>query len=79
RLPDSLLDQLLAYAEAHGAKPDEAQIKACREELRHQLKARLAKILFQDQGMYSVLNDDDPAVEKALQLMRSGEPVAGNH
>lgn len=79
QLPDALLNQLTAYAEAHGTTPNEAQKKICREELRLQLKARLGKMLFQDQGLYSVLNDDDPAVEKALQLMRSGEPVAGKH
>ena len=36
----------------------------------------LAKSLFGDVGLYKVINDDDPAVEKALRLLKSGEPVA---
>jgi hypothetical protein len=39
------------------------------------LKARVAKMLFQNEGQYSVLNDDDPTVEKALQLLRDGAPL----
>lgn len=73
---DAMLEELTGYAENHGAKRNDAELKNCRAELKLQLKARLAKILFQDEGLYAVLNDDDPAVEKALQVLRSGEPVA---
>ncbi|MBL7803702.1 MAG: S41 family peptidase [Saprospiraceae bacterium] len=76
-ISDAQIDQLVVYAESHGTPRDERQLSACRNELKLQLKARLGKTLFQDKGMFSVLNDDDPAVEKALQLMRSGQPVAG--
>jgi carboxyl-terminal processing protease len=75
-ISDAMLDELTAYAEKQGIARDDAELKLCRAELKLQLKARLAKILFHDEGLYSVLNDDDPAVEKALQVLRSGEPVA---
>jgi carboxyl-terminal processing protease len=72
---DSMLDALVAYAEKQGVKPHPAQLAQCRAELKHQLKARIAKALFREEGLYRVLNDDDPAVEKALQLLRSGQPI----
>lgn len=76
QIPDGMLDELAAYAEKQGTKRDPAAMAKCRTELKLQLKARLAKILFGDEGQYKVLNDDDPAVQKALQVLRNGEPVA---
>ena len=73
---DEILEELVSYAEKQGVKRNDVDLKKCRAELKLQLKARIAKILFQDEGLHSVLNDDDPAVEKALQVLRSGEPVA---
>lgn len=75
-IPDAMLDELTGYAEKQGVAKKEQELKLCRNELKHQLKARIAKILFHDEGLFSVLNDDDPAVEKALQVLKSGEPVA---
>ena len=73
---DEMLNELVAFAESHEVPRNDAELKQCRAELKLQIKARLAKILFQDEGLYAVLNDDDPAVEKALQVLKSGEPVA---
>lgn len=73
---DAMLEELLKYAEKQGVAYNDVELKKCRAELKLLLKARIAKILFHEEGLYSVLNDDDPAVEKALQVLRSGEPVA---
>ncbi len=73
---DALLEELVAYGEKQGVPRVPAQLAPSRTELKLHLKARLAKVLFKEVGMYKVLNDDDPAVEKALQVVRSGEPVA---
>jgi carboxyl-terminal processing protease len=73
---DDMLEALLAYAEKQGVKKNTAELERSRAELRLELKARVAKILFGDEGLYKILNDDDPAVEKALQILRSGQPVA---
>lgn len=70
------LEELLAYAEKQGVKKNEVELEKCRAELRLQIKARIAKVLFGDEGLYKILNDDDPAVDKARQLLRSGQPVA---
>ncbi len=73
---DALLDELVAYAEKQGVPRVPSSLAQSRAELKVQLKARMAKVLFQEEGMYRVLNDDDPAVEKAKQIAGSGEPVA---
>ena len=70
-----MLEELVGYAEKQGVKRQPAQLAQCRDELKLQLKSRIAKVLFREEGLYRVLNDDDPAVEKAVQLLRSGEPI----
>jgi carboxyl-terminal processing protease len=39
------------------------------------LKARLAKHLFDDNGLYSVLNAEDDVVKKALQILEMPNPI----
>lgn len=73
---DEMLEELATYAEKQGVKKSPAELAKCRAELKLQLKARLAKTLFGDEGLYKILNDDDPAVEKAIQVLKSGQPVA---
>lgn len=73
---DSMLEELVGYAEKQGIKKQPTQLARCRQELKLQLKARLAKLLFKEVGLWSVLNDDDPAVEKARSILKKGEPVA---
>jgi carboxyl-terminal processing protease len=73
---DPLLEEFVGYAERQGVPRDPTQFNESRNELRVQLKARIAKVLFQEVGLYRVLNDDDPAVEKAIQLLKSGQTVA---
>lgn len=70
--PANLARQLANYAAEQGVPFDAHQWERCRPELQRQLKAIIARQLFEREGYYRVLNDDDPAVEKALQLLRNG-------
>lgn len=46
---------------------------AAREYFREQVKAQLARILFQDNGYYSISVQDDDAVKRALQVLNSNQ------
>ncbi len=76
KITDSMFADLVAFVDTQGHPADTDQIARCKPELSLMLKARIAKLLFQEEGQYRTLNDDDPAVEKALQVLRSGIPVA---
>lgn len=76
QVSDRMLDEFLAFLEKEAVEFSGKLSLQSRQELRLQLKARIGKLLFQDVGMYRVLNADDPAVEKALQVLQSGKPVA---
>lgn len=76
QVSNEMFEALIAYAEKQGTPRQPGQIARARAELSLELKARIAKVLFHDEGFWRVVNDDDPAVEKAAQVLRSGEPVA---
>ncbi|MCA0236955.1 MAG: PDZ domain-containing protein [Bacteroidetes bacterium] len=75
QVSDAAFDGFIAFADKQGVKSQPAQLAKCRAELKHQFKARIAKALYREEGLYRVLNDDDPAVEKAQQLLKSGQPI----
>lgn len=76
RVPDPLLMEFVKFVESQGVAANAGELERSKPELSRLLKARIAKLLFQEEGQYRVLNDDDPAVEKALHVLRSGVPVA---
>ena len=42
------------------------------------MKARLAKLLYGDKAMYTVLNQGDDMVKEALQVLRARKPIVAN-
>ena len=76
QVSNPVFEEFISYLEKQGVARNDKQLAECQAELRLQLKARIAKALFQDEGLYKVLNDDDPAVEKAIQVLKSGAQVA---
>ena len=76
QVSNPVFEEFISYLEKQGVARNDKQLAECQPELRLQLKARIAKALFQDEGLYKVLNDDDPAVEKAIQVLKSGAQVA---
>jgi carboxyl-terminal processing protease len=75
QISDAMLTELLAYAEKEGTTTKSPIQNNVRTELKHQLKARLGKILFGDEAFFRIVNDDDPAIEKGLQILKSGQRV----
>jgi carboxyl-terminal processing protease len=78
QVSDLLLDEMINYAIKKGAKANPSSLQKCKSEIKLQIKARIAKSLFKDEGLYSVINDDDTAIEKAKQILKSGEKVAAS-
>ncbi len=70
----AVIDELVAYSEKNGIKKNPAQLARCRSELSLELKARLGKLLFKEVGMFSVLNADDAAVRRAMEVLKKGGP-----
>ena len=73
---DKIIADFVEYLQKQGIAKNDAQLSRCRQEIKLRLKARMAHILFNEETQFRILNADDPAVEKAVKILRSGEPVA---
>lgn len=75
QISEDLMAQLLQFAAKESTRKDTQLPPKSILELKHLLKARIAKLLFDDLGLYKILNEDDPAIEEARSVLRSGLPI----
>lgn len=75
QVPDNVVEELVSYAEKEGTLRNNVELAKSKTELQLHLKARLGKILFGDEAFYRIINDDDPSVEKAVQILKNGQWV----
>lgn len=66
---DQMVNDFMAYAAGKGVAKEAQQLPLIVPELRRQLKAQLARTLFQDEGFYAVITTEDPMVKKALSII----------
>ena len=64
------LDRFVAYAEKRGVKRNEQQIRQSETLLKNQLKALIARDIWNNEGFYPVFQADDNVLKKAVELMR---------
>ncbi len=64
-----LINQFAAYASKKGIKSDEKGLKKSHAFIRQQIKAQIGRVLFRNEGYYPVLYQEDPAVQKALEVI----------
>lgn len=70
-----LFDEFITYARSRGASFDIRKLPGSQKELRRFLKARIAKHLFEDEGFYTIWNQDDPMVKEALHVLQHADPL----
>ncbi len=66
---DQMLNDFIAYAAGKGVAKEAQQLPLIMPELRRQLKAQLARSLFQDEGFFAIMTAEDPMVKKALSVI----------
>ncbi len=72
---NEMLNEFLAYAREKEVKVSDREYRAVANEVKRLLKARVAKHLFGDEGFYSVWNDGDYMVRKALEVLQLSDPI----
>ncbi len=73
---DDLYNQFITYAASKGIKKRPKEITLVKKDIKHFIKARIARHLFDEEGFYAVLNDSDKVVKKALELLGNPDPIA---
>ena len=76
RLSDDMLAEFNLYAKTINKEIQIAQSPEIQMLSKLYLKARLAKHLFDDEGLYAVLNAEDDAVNKAIQILDMPNPLS---
>ncbi len=69
---DDVVKSFISFAEKNiEVKPADLQLSI--PKIKKEMKAMLARYYFKEEGFYSVLNSSDPAVLKALELLKTTE------
>jgi carboxyl-terminal processing protease len=71
---DKMILELAQYALKGGAL-QRPQLEQSKNELKLRLKARLARQLFDQNTEYLVLHAQDPAIQKAMEVIQQGTPL----
>ena len=75
KVDDKLLSELINYATDHDVKIEQEDFQIIKSDIQHFLKARMAKHLFGDVGLYKILNQQDEAVTTAIQKLKEDTPL----
>jgi carboxyl-terminal processing protease len=65
----AIVEELITFAETRGVERNVKQLNHSEPLLINYLKAYIGRLLFQNEGLYPVLHEFDPAVKKAVQLL----------
>ncbi len=76
QVDDQILEALKTYASEKKIKYDPAGFADAKEGISKILKARFARQLFREEGYYSVMNEDDEVVQKAIKLLKEDNPLS---
>ena len=69
RLPDAAYTDFLDFARTDGVRWTEAELRPLRADLQRYLKARIARQFYGEEGFYTIFNQQDEAVLRALEKL----------
>lgn len=72
KVNDVVLDELWKAAEPDSIKPDETGLKASGELIRFQIKALIARGLYDQADYFKVINNENDAFVKAVEVLKKG-------
>ena len=75
-ISESLFDRFQQYVISKDSAIDNTLSPPVKSLTKLYLKARLAKHLYEDEGLYTVLNSEDRVVKKAIQIMDMPNPLS---
>jgi carboxyl-terminal processing protease len=70
---DGFYQRFVEYAVKNGVKRDEKGVRISEQIIRLQLKALIARQIWKNDGFYPVIQEQDRALSKALELMESNK------
>lgn len=68
RISDTMMNDLHAFAEKQGVKPNPREEEISNNIIRNLLKSSIARQVWGNDGFYPILNEEDVVIQKALKL-----------
>jgi carboxyl-terminal processing protease len=68
-------NEFMEYVKTKGMEERPANLNRVKGELQLLIKARIARQLFGDVGLFSILNEEDEMVRKALEILAEPDPL----
>jgi carboxyl-terminal processing protease len=75
KVSDYAFNDFIKYTERQGVARQNSQIPYIKNMTRQYLQARLARLLYGDEGFYGILNDNDLMVSRALEALKQDDPL----
>jgi carboxyl-terminal processing protease len=72
----SLIDDFVNFAKSEGVEPEPGELEESQTEIKHRLKAYVARNIWNNEGFYPIWNKKDNVVNKALESLESGKPLS---
>jgi len=68
-VPAEIIEKIIASGDKEGVKRDDKSVEFAKPLMRKQIKALIARDLFSMSELFQIMNDDDEAIKKALEIM----------
>ena len=75
KVSDYAFNDFLKYTERHEVKRVGNEITAIKEPVKKLVKARIARLMFGEEGYFGVLNENDPIINTALNVLKQNDPL----
>jgi carboxyl-terminal processing protease len=75
KISDFAFNDFIKYTERKGLKKQPNELSTIKEGMRKLLKARVARLMYGEEGYYGILNDNDPVIYKALEVLKQKDPL----
>ncbi len=69
QINETMLHNFYKYAEELGIPKNEAEIKLSKKIIQNRIKANIARYIWKEEGLYSVLNDEDIMIKETVKLI----------
>ncbi len=77
RITDRMFDDLIAFAEKKGVKPDQKGIDAMNDDIRVLMKALIGRNILDDEGFYPIYQQKDETFQQAVKWLKTHDISKG--
>jgi carboxyl-terminal processing protease len=75
KISDYALNDFIKYSERQEVNKSTGDLPSVKEPVKRLLKARIARLMFGEEGYYGILNDYDPMIARTLEVLKQNDPL----